>query len=132
MSRIKPFLDHINENDKFNRLKQLGLSQNDTPQETFSQLSEVFQNDPQLSSLFQQIDARVDELFAPILDRADEESGEWQDIKDDMSWTWAEDAENYWIWNAISGFGGDMNESAEHPERERNIERLRGLGLAPK
>ena len=134
MSRIKPFLDHINENNKFKRLKQLGLSQNDTPQETFSQLSEVFQKDPQLSSLFQQIDARVDELFAPILDRADEESGEWQDIKDDMSWTWAEDAENYWIWNAISDFGegGSMYESEEHPERERNIERLRELGLAPK
>jgi len=132
MSRIKPFLDHINENDKFKRLKGLGLTQADTPQETFSQLSEVFQNDPRLSSLFQQIDARVDELFAPILDRADEESDEWQDIKDDMSWTWAEDAENYWIWNAISGFGGNMNESEEHPDRERNINRLRGLGLAPK
>jgi hypothetical protein len=127
-------LAHINENDKFNRLKQLGLSQNDTPQETFSQLSEVFQNDPQLSSLFQQIDARVEELFAPILARADEESDEWQEIMDDMGWSWAEDAGNYWIWNAISGFGegGGMYESEEHPERERNVERLRGLGLAPK
>ena len=132
MSRIKPFLDHINENDKLKRLKELGLTQNDEPQDTVEQLSAVFQNDPQLSSLFKQIDARVEELFAPILAKADEESEEWQDIRDDMSWSWAEDAENYWIWNAISGFGGDMNESAEHPERERNVERLRGLGLAPK
>ena len=132
MSKIKPFLHHINENNKFKRLKELGLTQNDEPQDTVDQLSAVFQNDPQLSSLFKQIDARVAELFAPILAKADEESEEWQDIRDDMSWSWAEDAENYWIWNAISGFGGDMNESAAHPERERNIERLRGLGLAPK
>ena len=127
MSRIKPFLDHINENDKLKRLKELGLTQNDEPQDTVDQLSAVFQNDPQLSSLFKQIDARVAELFAPILAKADEESEEWQDIRDDMSWSWAEDAENYWIWNAISEFGegGGMYESEEHPERERNIERLR-------
>ena len=48
-----------------------------------------------------------------------------------MAWNWAEDIANYYIHNHISGFG-DMNESEEHPGRERNIERLRGLGLAPK
>jgi hypothetical protein len=135
MSKIKPFLKHINESDerdeKYSRLKKLGLTQNDEPEDTVFALREAFDGDPQLTSLFNQVDARVRELFRPIIERAEEESGEWEDIRQDMSWSWADDVANYYIYNEISGFG-DMNESEEHPERERNIERLRGLGLAPK
>jgi hypothetical protein len=135
MSKIKPFLKHINESDerdeKYSRLKQLGLTQNDEPEDTVYALKKAFHNDPRIQSLLTQLDARVEELFAPIIDRAEEASGDWEDIRMDMSWTWAEDIANYYIHNHISGFG-DMNESEEHPGRERNIERLRGLGLAPK
>lgn len=136
MTHIKPFLNHINESEdraaKLARLKGLGLTQNDSPEDTIRELQAVFYEDPQLKSLLDQIDARVGELFAPILERADEEAEEWEDLRQDMSWTWADDAANYWVWNAISDFGNYMEESVEHPDREQNIERLRGLGLAPK
>ena len=136
MSKIKPFLKHINESEerdeKYSRLKKLGLTQNDEPEDTVYALREAFDGDPQISSLIKQLDARVTELFAPIIARAEEESAEWEDIRMDMSWNWADTVANYYIHNEISGFGDDMNESEEHPERERNIERLRGLGLAPK
>jgi hypothetical protein len=135
MSKIKPFLKHINEsaehNNRYSRLKELGLNQNDEPGDTVYALKEAFADDPQISSLLKQLDARVDELFAPILARAEENSEDWEDIRMDMSWTWADTVANYYIHHGISEFG-DMNESEEHPERERNIERLRGLGLAPK
>jgi hypothetical protein len=136
MSKIKPFLKHINESEerdeKYSRLKQLGLTQNDEPEDTVYALKEAFHNDPQIKSLLTQLDARVEELFAPIIDRAEEASGDWEDIRMDMSWTWAEDIANSYIYNHISEFGEYLEESEEHPERERNIERLRGLGLAPK
>lgn len=135
MSKIKPFLKHINESDerdeKYSRLKQLGLTQNDEPEDTMYALNSAFSDDQQIQSLLTQLDARVTELFKPIIARADENSEEWEDFRMDMAWNWAWDIANYYIHNHISGFGG-MNESAEHPERERNIERLRGLGLAPK
>jgi hypothetical protein len=135
MSKIKSFLTHINESDerdnKYSRLKELGLNQNDEPEDTVYALKEAFADDPQISSLLKQLDARVEELFAPILARAEETSEDWEDIRMDMSWHWADTVANYYIHNGISGFG-DMNESEEHPDRERNIERLRGLGLAPK
>ena len=135
MSKIKPFLKHINESDerdeKYSRLKQLGLTQNDEPEDTMYALKKAFSDDPQIRGLLTQLDARVTELFEPIIARADENSEEWEDFRMDMAWNWAEDIANYYIHNHISGFG-DMNESEEHPERERNIERLRGLGLAPK
>lgn len=135
MSKIKPFLKHINESDerdeKYSRLKQLGLTQTDEPEDTMYALKNTFSDDPQIQSLLTQLDARVEELFEPIIARADENSEEWEDFRMDMAWNWAEDIANYYIHNHISGFG-DMNESEEHPGRERNIERLRGLGLAPK
>jgi hypothetical protein len=136
MSKIKPFLNHINESDerdeKYSRLKKLGLTQNDEPEDTVSALREAFDGDSQLTVLFNQVDARVQELFGPILERAEESSEDWEDIRQDMAWQWAEDVANYYVYNAISEFGEGMYESEEHPERERNIERLRGLGLAPK
>jgi hypothetical protein len=136
MSKIKTFLKHINESDerdeKYSRLKKLGLTQNDEPEDTVAALREAFDGDPQLTSLFNQVDARVRELFRPIIERAEESSEDWEDVRQDMSWSWADDVANYYIYNAISGFGEGMYESEEHPDRERNIERLRGLGLAPK
>ena len=135
MSKIKPFLKHISESDerdnKYSRLKKLGLTQNDEPEDTVYALKDAFHSDPQIQSLIKQLDARVAELFEPIITRAEENSDDWEDIRMDMSWTWAEDIANYYIHHEISDFGG-LNESKEHPERERNIERLRGLGLAPK
>ena len=135
MSKIKSFLTHINESDesdnKYSRLKKLGLTQNDEPADTVYALKDAFSSDPQIQSLIKQLDARVADIFAPIITRAEENSDDWEDIRMDMSWNWAEDIANYYIHNEISGFNG-LNESEEHPERERNIERLRGLGLAPK
>jgi hypothetical protein len=136
MSKIKTFLKHINESDerdeKYSRLKKLGLTQTDSPEDTVAALREAFDGDSQLTSLFNQVDARVRELFGPIIERAEESSGDWEDVRQDMSWNWADDVANYYIYNEISGLGEGMYESEEHPDRERNIERLRGLGLAPK